>query len=148
MWRFWQKLPIPGEIAIFDRSWYGRVLVERIEGFAEKSQWQRAYDEINAFEKMLADDGCPIVKVFLHITKKEQLLRFEERKKNPYKDWKLTHDDWRNRKRWKEYERAINDMFERTDTGGAPWFLIPANWKWHARIEVLKRVVDVLEDWW
>jgi polyphosphate kinase 2 (PPK2 family) len=147
LWRFWQRLPSPGEIAVFDRSWYGRVLVERIEKFATKDAWKRAYDEINQFEKLLVDDGCPVLKFFLHITKKEQLKRFEERQENPYKNWKIGPDDWRNRKRWKDYERAINDMFERTDTGHSPWFLIAANRKWYARTEVLRRAAEVLEDW-
>jgi polyphosphate kinase 2 (PPK2 family) len=148
LWRFWQKIPAPGEIAVFDRTWYGRVLVERIEKFASKDEWRRAYDEINQFEKQLTDDGCPIVKFFLHITKKEQLRRFEERENNPYKNWKIGPEDWRNRKKWSEYETAIDDMFERTDTGTAPWLLIAANRKWHARTEVLKKVADHLESWW
>ncbi len=148
LWRFWQKLPVPGEIAIYDRSWYGRVLVERVEGFASKDEWRRAYDEINAFEKLLVDDGCPVIKIFLHITKKEQLRRFHERERNPYKNWKIGPDDWRNRKRWGRYEQAIEDMFERTDTGSAPWRLVAANHKWHARTQVLRHVVDALEDAW
>jgi polyphosphate kinase 2 (PPK2 family) len=148
LWRFWQRLPVPGEIAIFDRTWYGRVLVERVEGFASKPEWRRAYDEINEFEKQLTDDGCPVIKIFLHISKKEQLRRFEERKKNPYKNWKITDEDWRNRKKWKPYERAIDDMFERTDTGSAPWLVIPGNHKWYARTEALKSVVTALENWW
>jgi polyphosphate kinase 2 (PPK2 family) len=147
LWRFWQRLPGPGEIAIFDRTWYGRVLVERIEGFARKDAWRRAYDEINQFEKLLVDDGCPIVKFFLHISKKEQLRRFHEREKDPYKDWKIGPEDWRNRKRWKQYERAIGDMFARTDTRAAPWHLVPANHKWYARTEVLRRTVESLADW-
>ena len=148
LYRFWQKLPGPGEIAVFDRSWYGRVLVERIEKLASKDEWRRAYDEINQFEKLLVDDGCPMVKIFLHITKKEQLRRFEEREKNPYKNWKIGPEDWRNRKKWNEYEKAIDEMFERTDTGSAPWLLIASNRKWYARTEVLKRVVESLETWW
>jgi polyphosphate kinase 2 (PPK2 family) len=148
LWRFWQKLPAPGEIAIFDRSWYGRVLVERVEGFASKAEWRRAFDEINGFEKALVDDGCPVVKIFLHITKKEQLRRFHERQKNPYKNWKIGPDDWRNRKRWKQYERAVDDMFERTDTGFAPWILVAGNHKWYARSRVLQHVVEGLEEAW
>ena len=147
LWRFWDRLPVPGEIAIFDRSWYGRVLVERVEHFARKEEWKRAYDEINQFEKLLVDDGCPVLKFFLHITKKEQLRRFEEREKNPYKNWKIGPEDWRNRKHWKDYERAIEDMLERTDTGHAPWALIAANHKWYARTEVLRRAAERLEDW-
>jgi polyphosphate kinase 2 (PPK2 family) len=148
LWRFWQKLPAPGEIAIFDRSWYGRVLVERVEGFASKAEWRRAFDEINGFEKVLVDDGCPVVKIFLHITKKEQLRRFHERQKNPYKNWKIGPDDWRNRKRWTQYERSVDDMFERTDTGFAPWILVAANHKWYARSRVLQHVVEGLEEAW
>ncbi|HLY74224.1 MAG TPA: hypothetical protein VKU80_08910 [Planctomycetota bacterium] len=148
LWRFWQKLPVPGELAVFDRSWYGRVLVERVEGFTPKRSWRRAYDEINQFEKQLTDDGCPVIKIFLHITKKEQLRRFKERERNPYKNWKITKDDWRNRRKWKEYERAIDEMFERTDTGSSPWIVIPGNHKWYARTEALKRVVTTLESWW
>ncbi len=148
LYRFWQKLPLPGEIALFYRTWYGRVLVERVESFAGKHEWHRAYDEINQFEKLLVDDACPVLKIFLHISKKEQLKRFEEREKNPYKNWKIGPEDWRNRKRWKDYERAIDDMFERTDTGAAPWTLIAANHKWYARIEVLRRVVETLEEAW
>ncbi|HXX94377.1 MAG TPA: polyphosphate kinase [Planctomycetota bacterium] len=147
LWRFWQRLPGPGEIAIFDRTWYGRVLVERIEGFARKDEWKRAYDEINQFEKLMVDDGVPVIKFFIHITKKEQLRRFRERVKNPYKDWKIGPEDWRNRKRWKQYERAIDDMFERTDTGSAPWHLVAGNHKWFARTEILRRTVESLEDW-
>lgn len=148
LWRFWQNLPAPSEIAIFDRTWYGRVLVERVEKFASKPEWRRAFEEINQFEKMLVDDGCPIIKIFLHITKGEQLSRFKEREKNPYKHWKITKDDWRNRNRWKDYEHAIDDMFERTDTGHAPWLLVAANHKWYARTEALKAVVTSLERWW
>jgi polyphosphate kinase 2 (PPK2 family) len=148
LWRFWQKLPAPGEFAVFDRSWYGRVLVERVEGFASKPEWRRAYDEINQFEKTLVDDGCPVVKIFLHITRKEQLKRFKERQKNPYKNWKIGPDDWRNRKAWSRYEKAIDEMFERTDTGSAPWILVAANHKWYARTEVLDRVADALEEAW
>jgi len=148
LWRFWQRLPAPSELAVFDRTWYGRVLVERVEKFASKEEWRRAYDEINQFEKELVDDGCPVIKIFLHITKKEQLRRFDERVENPYKKWKIGPDDWRNRKKWNKYEEAIDDMFERTDTGSAPWLLIPANRKWYARTEVLKRVVEALERAW
>lgn len=148
LWRFWQKLPAPGELAVFDRTWYGRVLVERVEKFATKPEWRRAYEEINQFEKLLSDDGCPIIKIFLHISKKEQLKRFEERKRNPYKNWKITDEDWRNRKKWSDYEKAIDEMFVRTDTGTSPWILIGANHKWYARTEALKQVVTTLEEWW
>ncbi len=148
LWRFWQRLPEPGEVAVFDRTWHGRVLVERVEKLASKREWRRAYDEINQFEKQLADDGCPVIKIFLHITKNEQLKRFEERERNPYKNWKITREDWRNRKKWKAYERAIDDMLCRTNTRSAPWYVIPGNHKWYARTEALKRVVTTLESWW
>jgi polyphosphate kinase 2 (PPK2 family) len=148
LWRFWQKLPLPSEIAVFDRTWYGRVLVERVEKFASKKEWQRAYGEINDFERLLTDDGCPVIKIYLHITKDEQLKRFKEREKNPYKNWKIGPDDWRNRKRWKSYERAIDDMLEKTDTAVAPWHLIAGNHKWHARTEVVRTVVEGLEVAW
>jgi polyphosphate kinase 2 (PPK2 family) len=148
LWRFWQRLPAPGEIAVFDRTWYGRVLVERVEGFASKSEWKRAYGEINEFEKVLADDGVPIVKIFLHITKDEQLRRFKEREHNPYKKWKIGPEDWRNRKRWSDYEVAIDDMFRKTSTKRAPWNALAANAKWYARTEVLRTVVKTLEEAW
>jgi polyphosphate kinase 2 (PPK2 family) len=148
LWRFWERLPAPGEIAVFDRTWYGRVLVERIEGFAAKSEWKRAYGEINEFEKMLTDDGVPIVKIFLHITKDEQLRRFKEREHNPYKKWKIGPEDWRNRKRWSDYEVAIDDMFRKTSTQRAPWNALAANAKWYTRTEVLRTVVKTLEDAW
>lgn len=148
LWRFWQRLPAPGEIAVFDRTWYGRVLVERVEGFAGKREWRRAYDEINDFERALVDDGVPVVKIFLHITKAEQLRRFRERLRNPWKRWKVGPEDWRNRRRWKQYHRAINDMLKRTDTKAAPWTVIPGNAKWYARTEVLGTVANALERAW
>jgi len=144
LYRFWQRLPEPGTLAIFDRSWYGRVLVERIEGLASKAEWRRAYNEINEFEKMLTDDGVRIVKMFLHITPDEQLERFAERLGNPYKRWKLTDEDIRNRERWKDYERATEDMFDRTSTVAAPWRALPANQKWHVRIAALEHVLASL----
>jgi polyphosphate kinase 2 (PPK2 family) len=148
LWRFWDKLPPRGRWGIFDRTWYGRVLVERVEGFAKKKEWKRAYREINEFERQLVDDGTVLVKVFLAITKGEQKKRFEERENDEYKRWKIGPEDWRNRKKWNEYEKAIDEMFERTDTGTAPWILVAANRKWFARTEVLKRVVENLESWW
>jgi polyphosphate kinase 2 (PPK2 family) len=146
LYRFWTKLPEPGLIAVFDRSWYGRVLVERVEGFISKSTWKRAYDEINEFEQMLIDDGARVVKLFLHIDREEQLRRFAERLSNPYKRWKLTEEDIRNHKRWDDYAEAIEDMFDRTSTKAAPWHAIDAEMKWIARIEVLKAVTDTLCD--
>jgi polyphosphate kinase 2 (PPK2 family) len=145
LYRFWQKLPEPKTWAIFDRSWYGRVLVERVERFAKREAWERAYEEINEFEKMLVDDGAIVVKIFVHISKKEQLRRFHEREENPYKRWKITDDDWRNRKKWKKYERAIDDMFEHTSTRYAPWSPIAGERKWYARVSVCKTVADALE---
>ena len=146
LYRFWAKLPEPGTLAIFDRSWYGRVLVERVEGFARKPEWKRAYEEINAFERTLLDDGVRLVKVFLHITKDEQRRRFAERLNNPYKRRKLTIDDIRNHRRWDDYVGAIEDMFDRTSTDAAPWKAIPANQKWYARIKALKHITEVLAD--
>jgi polyphosphate kinase 2 (PPK2 family) len=144
--RFWMRLPRPGQIAIFDRSWYGRVLVERIEGFAKTAEWRRAYGEIREFERLLTDDGVRILKIFLHITPDEQARRFVERIKAPEKNWKLTEDDFRNRSRWKDYVVATEDMFAETDTPNAPWFPIAANVKEQARIDVLRTVMDWLAD--
>ena len=144
LWRFWTKLPPRGHIAIFDRSWYGRVLVERVEGFATDAEWKRAYDEINAFEKLLADDGACILKFYLHITKDEQLERFKRREADPYKHWKITDEDWRNRKKWDDHNRAAEDMFERTSTPYAPWQVIPANFKWYVRVQVVKTVYKAI----
>ncbi|MFT9849318.1 polyphosphate kinase 2 family protein [Aneurinibacillus sp. REN35] len=145
MSRFWSKLPPKGAIGIFDRSWYGRVLVERVEKLADKDEWKRAYQEINEFEKMLADDGAVIVKFWVHISKQEQLDRFEERKANPFKHWKLTEEDWRNREKWDDYVEAVDEMLERTDTSYAPWFIVEGNYKWYARVKVLKTVVQAMK---
>ncbi|WP_404306941.1 polyphosphate:AMP phosphotransferase [Neorhodopirellula lusitana] len=144
LWRFWRHLPCAGNITIFDRSWYGRVLVERVEGFARPDEWQRAYDEINEFEEELVESGIMVCKYWLHITQDEQLRRFEERKATPHKRWKLTEEDWRNRAKWDEYEEAVNDMIERTNTPLAPWTIVPANDKYTARIEVLDTVCEHL----
>ena len=143
--RFWVRLPPRGSIAIFDRTWYGRVLVERVEGFASKDEWKRAYGEINAFEKMLTDDGLVLIKFWLHISKKEQLDRFKKREKDPWKSWKLTDEDWRNRDKWDDYIEALEEMFEKTDSEAAPWTIIEGNWKWYARIKALKTVVNHIE---
>ncbi|MFL5303020.1 MAG: polyphosphate kinase 2 family protein, partial [Anaeromyxobacteraceae bacterium] len=145
LWRFWERLPEKGELAIFDRSWYGRVLVERVEGYAKKPEWSRAYDEICAFEKTLADDGVRILKFFLHIDRTTQLSRFEARETDPLKQYKLGPDDWRNRKKWKDYEAAIGDVLDRTHTPYAPWVLVPAKDKKFARLAVLREVVKLLE---
>jgi polyphosphate kinase 2 (PPK2 family) len=144
MWRFWTKVPPRGHIAIYDRSWYGRVLVERVEGFCTETEWKRAYAEINEFERLLTEDGTVLVKFWLHITKDEQLVRFKRRAADPYKHWKIGDEDWRNRKRWDEHIQAAEDMFEKTDTDTAPWNVIPANFKWYARIKTLKVVTRAL----
>lgn len=146
LYRFWTRLPVPGTIAIFDRSWYGRVLVERVEGLISKPVWKRAYDEINEFERMLIDDGVRVVKIFLHISPEEQLERFAERLSNPYKRWKLTDADIRDHQKWDDYAEAIEDMFDRTSTKAAPWHAIYAEKKWVARVEVLKAVTAALEE--
>lgn len=144
MWRFWNKLPSYGQIAIFDRSWYGRVLVERVEGFCSEAEWKRAYREINEFERILSDDGAIFVKLFLHITKEEQLDRFKRREADPYKHWKISDEDWRNRRRWDDHNAAAEDMFDKTSTDLAPWTVIPANYKWYARVAVAKAVAEQL----
>lgn len=146
LWRFWRRLPVPGRIAIFDRSWYGRVLVERVEGYAKPEEWQRAYMEINQFEKQLVDSGGLVLKFWLAVTKDEQLRRFRERQKSPFKTFKITPEDWRNRKRWDDYVQAANDMFAHTNTDHCPWSLVSANDKHHARIAVLQTVVLALEE--
>ena len=145
LWRFWRHLPRAGRVTIYDRSWYGRVLVERIEGFARTREWQRAYAEINDFEAQLVERGIILVKFWLHITPDEQLRRFQEREQTAYKAWKLTDEDWRNRERWADYERAVNDLVERTSTRQAPWTLIAANDKRYTRIEVLRTLCERLE---
>lgn len=143
--RFWRKMPARGEIAIFDRSWYGRVLVERIEALARDDEWQRAYGEINEFERTLADDGVVIIKLFMHISQREQLRRFEERLDNPRKHWKLTGDDLRNRARADDYRLAYEEMFALTDSHYAPWLLVPGDHKWYARTRALQLIVHRLE---
>lgn len=145
LYRFWNKLPSPGHIAIFDRTWYGRVLVERIEGFCSKKEWQRAYHEINEFERMLTDDGVIVVKFFLHITKDKQKERFLDRLNDPIKHWKMTPEDLRNREKWDDYTKAINDMLAKTNTENAPWHLIAANNKHYTRAKTLKLTCETLE---
>jgi len=142
--RFWERLPVPGQIVVFDRSWYGRVLVERVEGLAHKREWRRAYDEINEFERMMIADGMRIAKFFLHITPAEQVRRFKDRLSNPLKRWKLSYEDFRNRSRWADYERAIEDMLEQTSTRRAPWFLIPANNKPFGRLAAFTILIELL----
>lgn len=143
--RFWRKLPQHGQIAIFDRSWYGRVLVERIEGYAVDREWKRAYDEINAFEKSLTDERYIMVKFWVHISKDEQLRRFEERQQDPIKRWKITDEDWRNRKKWGMYVKAAEEMLSKTDHAYAPWYVIEGNDKKYARVAILKKAVTHVE---
>jgi len=146
LWRFWPALPGAGEMTVFDRSWYGRVLVERVEGYAEPGEWRRAYDEINEFERALADDGMILVKLWLHLSDEEQLRRFEARSRDPLKSWKLTDEDWRNRERRDEYGAAVEEMLERTDRGPhAPWRLIEAESKRYARVRVIETVNAEIE---
>jgi len=145
LYRFWRRIPETGQIAIFDRSWYGRVMVERVEGFCAEAAWKRAFSEINQFERQLLDFGTTIFKFWLHISQEEQLKRFEEREKIEYKSWKLTDEDWRNRGKWEDYERAVEDMLLKTSTHGAPWTVVEANDKWYARVKVLRTVVDKLK---
>jgi polyphosphate kinase 2 (PPK2 family) len=145
LYRFWRRLPEKGQIAIFDRSWYGRVLVERVEGFAPESDWRRAYAEINQFERQLADFGTIIFKFWLHTSAAEQLKRFKEREQSGYKSWKLTDEDWRNRAKREDYEVAVEEMLLKTSTNAAPWTIVEANDKYHARIKVLKTVMTKLK---
>jgi PPK2 family polyphosphate:nucleotide phosphotransferase len=143
--RFWARLPERGRLAIFDRSWYGRVLAERVDKLARPEEWRRAYDEINQFEAMPVNDGTRVVKFLLWITKDEQRQRFRERLQSPYKRWKFTAEDLHNRENWDKYVGAYEDMLERTSTDRAPWHVIPADKKWYARVEVLKTVIKTLE---
>lgn len=145
LWRFFPRMPESGEIAIFDRSWYGRVLVERVEGFCTPTQWRRAFDEINAFERMHTDDGVVVRKFFLHIDRKTQLKRFKDREGDPLKRYKIGPDDWRNRAKWKEYDVAIQDMFDRTHRPDAPWLIVPANDKRWARLTILEECIATLK---
>jgi len=146
LWRFWRKLPRAGFVNVFDRSWYGRVLVERAEGFATEDEWRRAYNEINDFENQIVDHGILLLKFWLHISSDEQLTRFKEREKSPYKHWKLTDEDWRNREQWDAYEHYGHDMVQYTSTKKAPWILVEANDKYHTRLRVTKTVIDHLEE--
>jgi polyphosphate:AMP phosphotransferase len=145
LWRFWRCLPRDGRVTVFDRSWYGRVLVERVEGFARADEWHRAYDEINDFEQQLVGHGAVVVKFWLHIGKDEQLRRFRLRERTPYKRHKINAEDWRNRRKWTAYEAALSDMFALTETPSAPWHLIPANNKQYARLQVLRLACKQIE---
>lgn len=146
LWRFWRELPAPGNITIFDRSWYGRVLVERVEKLAKPAEWRRAYEEINQFESQLANSNILLLKFWLSITKDVQLERFRERERSPFKSFKITPEDWRNREKWNAYTTAVNDMLELTDTLHAPWNVVSSNDKRHARIAVLERIVTALDE--
>lgn len=145
LWRFWRSFPKDGHIAIFDRSWYGRVLVERIEGFAAESEWKRAYSEINEMEKHWCDHGTILVKFWLHIDKETQLQRFEQRRDIPYKQWKITDEDWRNREKWDEYRAAVDEMLLRTSTTYAPWTVVESNSKFFARVKTLETVITAID---
>jgi polyphosphate kinase 2 (PPK2 family) len=145
LWRFWRHMSRAGRFTIFDRSWYGRVLVERVEGFATRTEWRRAFAEIRDFESQLVDHGLVLSKFWVHITKEEQLARFKAREEIPYKRWKLTDEDWRNRDKWDDYENAVNEMVERTSTSLAPWTLVEGNDKKYARVKILRTVCDDLE---
>ena len=144
LYRFWQGLPVPGTITVFDRSWYGRVLVERVEELIPPAAWKRAYDEINEFEAMLVDDGIRLVKLFLHVSAEEQLRRFRDRLETPHKRWKLTMSDLRNLERRGAYERAVNDMLAHCHTRRAPWHVIASDYKWWSRCQAMSRIVAVL----
>ena len=145
LWRFWKEVPGLGEFGCFDRSWYGRVLVERVEGYASPEQWERAYEEIVQFERNLVLEGLVIVKFWLQISPDEQLRRFEKRQHDPLRRWKLTDEDWRNRDKLDQYHEAVEDMFERTDHPLAPWNIIPAEQKRYARVAVLETLIERIE---
>ena len=145
LWRFWSEFPKAGHVAIYDRSWYGRVLVERVEGFCKEWEWKQAFREINEMEGNFVNFGAVVVKFWIHIDQDEQLRRFKARELNPSKRWKLGEEDWRNREKWKPYEKATNDMFLRTHTPSAPWTIIEGNCKRFARIRALDTVINAIE---
>lgn len=145
LWRFYMHFPRKGHLAVFDRTWYGRVLVERVEGFADKKDWQRAYSEINRMEQSLTNDGYIILKFWLHIDPQEQEKRFKAREEDPEKQWKITEEDWRNRAKWKEYEDAVDEMVVRTSTDYAPWTIVEADSKYYARVKILETIVETVE---
>jgi polyphosphate kinase 2 (PPK2 family) len=145
LWRFWNRLPSAGRIGIFDRSWYGRVLVERVERFAAKPQWSRAYEQIDDFERSLVEEGMVLLKFWVHISQDEQLRRFKAREEDPFRRWKITKDDWRNRERWDDYVAAAEEMLAKTSTTYAPWNVVPAESKLHARITILEAVADAFD---
>ena len=145
LWRFWNRLPKTGHIAIYDRTWYGRVMVERLEGFCSENDWQRAYNEINEFEKELYDWGAVIIKFWIQIDSETQLARFTDRQNTPEKQWKITDEDWRNREKWDLYEEAIDEMLEKTNTSFAPWYILESVDKKYARIKALEIVVESIK---
>jgi len=145
LWRFWIRMPKAGHFAIFDRSWYERVMVERVEGFCSEVEWRRAYNEINEMEKQLVNFGALLIKFWLQIDPEEQLRRFKERESLPYKSWKITAEDWRNRKKWDLYRAAVDEMLYRTSTNYAPWTIVESNCKLYARIKTLSTVVKSIE---
>ena len=146
LWRFWNRLPKTGHITIFDRTWYGRVMVERLEGFCTENDWQRAYNEMNEFEKDLYDWGAVIIKFWVQIDKDTQLERFTARQNTPEKQWKITDEDWRNREKWDDYEKAVDEMLQKTSTTYAPWYILESVDKKYARIKALKIVIRRLEE--
>ena len=145
LWRFYKRLPKTGHVTIFDRTWYGRVMVERLEGFCTENDWRRAFNEINEFEQELTDEGAVVLKFWVHIDKDTQLQRFTDRQNTPEKQWKITDEDWRNRDKWDDYEIAIDEMIQKTSTKFAPWHIVESNDKNYARIKVLEIVADELE---
>jgi polyphosphate kinase 2 (PPK2 family) len=146
LWRFWPVLPGWGGMTVLDRSWYGRVLVERVEGFASREQWERAYNEIVEFERTLAAEGMVLIKFWMHVSEREQLGRFERRSQDPLKSWKLTDEDWRNRGKRAEYEAAVEEMLRRTDHKAGKWYVIPGDDKRYARVAVIESVCSIIED--
>jgi polyphosphate kinase 2 (PPK2 family) len=144
LWRFWKEIPAPGKITIFDRTWYGRVLVERVDKLCSKESWKRSYGEIRQFERQLVDSGVDLVKIFVAISKKEQWRRFELRITDPYKQWKIGQADIHAREKWDDYVKAVDDMFAETDEKGARWHLVPGNRKWYSRVEVLRIATEAL----
>ncbi|WP_335868902.1 polyphosphate kinase 2 family protein [Bacillus sp. 2205SS5-2] len=144
--RFWTRVPRYGKIGVFDRSWYGRVLVERVEDFATEEEWSSAYEEINHFEKYLANRDYIVMKFWFHISKEEQLVRFEERQENPFKRWKITEEDWRNREKWDQYNIAVEDMLSKTSTDEARWHVMEAEDKRYARVKCLKLITERIEE--
>ena len=145
LWRYWTRLPKAGHVGIYDRSWYGRVLVERVEGFATPSEWGRAYDEINEFERELVRWGAILLKFWVDVSPEEQLRRFRDREQDPAKQWKITDEDWRNRDKYPQYKAAIEDMFRLTSTPFAPWMVLESDDKRYARVKALKIINDALE---